>query len=106
MKEIKVIVKNVNCGQETKTIEDALKVLQEIVGGFIEVVTLDNKVLMICNEEGKCDGLKPNLLFPDDIIVGNVFFVSDGDDGEFASLTDDQIEFVSELIKDRQIGSR
>jgi hypothetical protein len=106
MKEIKVIVKKVNGPLEVKVISDSLEIMQGIVGGYIETSTLDNDVVLICNEEGKMNGLRPNLLFPNDIIVGDVFFVSDGDDGEFASLTDDQIEFVSELIKDRQIGSR
>lgn len=34
-------------------ISDSLKNLQNTVGGYIETVTLDNGVVLICNEEGK-----------------------------------------------------
>ena len=34
-------------------ISDSLENLQKTVGGYIETVTLDNGVVLICNEEGK-----------------------------------------------------
>lgn len=34
-------------------ISDSLKNLQNTVGGYIETVTLDNGLVLICNEEGK-----------------------------------------------------
>ena len=55
----------------------SLEEMQEIVGGWIEIVpTLDGR-LMILNEEGKLDGLPANskatALFGDhDVIVGTV----------------------------------
>jgi hypothetical protein len=51
---MKVIIKR-PCDQfgEETTIPNTLRALQETVGGYIETVTLDNGVVLICNEEGK-----------------------------------------------------
>jgi len=51
---MKVIIKR-PCDQfgEEATIPNTLKALQEAVGGYIETVTLENGVVLICNEEGK-----------------------------------------------------
>ena len=51
---MKVIIKR-PCDQfgEEATIANTLEALQEAVGGYIETVTLDNGVVLICNEEGK-----------------------------------------------------
>jgi hypothetical protein len=37
-----------------------LEELQKIVGGYIEVLTLDKRLIMIINEEGKLSGLESN----------------------------------------------
>jgi len=51
---MKVIIKR-PCDQfgEETTIPNTLKALQEAVGGYIETVTLDNGVVLICNEEAR-----------------------------------------------------
>jgi len=53
-----------------------LQELQEIVGGYIELVMLNDGRIMIVNEEGKINGLDYNLLgtlaYAKDVIVGNV----------------------------------
>ena len=53
-KKIKCIVKRPDeqFGHVT-WISDSLKNLSNTVGGYIETVTLDNGVVLICNEEGK-----------------------------------------------------
>ena len=38
-------------------IDNTLEALQEYVGGYIEVVPLSAKVVVICNEEGKINNL-------------------------------------------------
>ena len=51
---MKVIIKR-PCDQfgEEATIPNTLRALQEAVGGYIETVTLNNGLVLICNEEGK-----------------------------------------------------
>lgn len=62
----------------------SLKNLQKIVGGPIECVPFGASSIIICNEEGKLRGLKPNLRIGeppfDDLIVGDAIVI--GVDGE------------------------
>ena len=72
-------------------IENTLEAEQKAVGGYIEVVPLDNGKFLICNEEGKLSGMQGNRRIGKDIIVGPFFIVgSDGD--EFRSLTDEEVK--------------
>ena len=69
-------------------IDDELSALQKAVGGYIEVVGNGDRTLIICNEEGKLQGLEGNRRIRDgsSIIAGTFFIV--GEDGEnFRSLT-------------------
>jgi hypothetical protein len=53
-KKIKCIVKRPDEQFGLMTwVSDTLENLQKTVGGYIETVTLDNGVVLICNEEGK-----------------------------------------------------
>ena len=57
-------------------------------------------------KNGKLENLQPNLIFDYDYIAGNCFFVGDDyEHGEFKSLTDDQIEEVKQLCKEREFIS-
>ena len=67
--------------------------MQEIVGGYIEAFHMFGNVFCICNEEGKLVGLTPNFIFNGEVLVGDVFFVSAGDE-DFESLNDEQINLV------------
>lgn len=99
MEQIKVAIKGAFL--ETITvgnIDNDLKAFQSIVGGYIEVVTLDNGVLCICNDEGAINGMPHNFDYKWHSIHGTVFFVSqDGED--FGSLSDDQIQYVESLFE-------
>lgn len=49
----------------------ALNNLQKTVGGYIETVSLTDKLVVICNEEGKLQGLEPNFRLPwGDVVCG------------------------------------
>lgn len=95
-----VVIKEPNKKPYVKEIEDELSVYQDIVGGYIEVF-LFGDCLAICNEEGKLNDLAPN--FPlysartgemVDMVVGTVIFINEGEDGDFASLNDEQVERI------------
>lgn len=60
MKEISVFVKEPGKAPRHIYIPDTLKNLQKIVGGLIEIVTLENGLVVICNEEGRLLGLPKN----------------------------------------------
>lgn len=94
---IKVLKVEPDKSPELIEMPNELEAMQAIVGGYIEVMPLADDVAIVCNEEGKMNGLPLNRpIFYDgeivDIIAGT-FFIT-GDDisiGEFVSLTDEQI---------------
>ena len=102
-KELKIVLKKVGENPEIMNIENTLERKQELVGGLIEVVPVLEDVLLVCNEEGKLENLLPNLIFPYDYIAGDCFFVGDDyKNGDFKSLTDEQITKIKEFCKKRE----
>lgn len=102
MKEIKIIVKKVGEPHRVEIVNDEYSTYNNLVGGYIEVVSLHKGILMVCNEEGKLDGLELNLILPNDLIVGDIFFCSQkGPD--FASLTDAQISYVEKFLENTSV---
>ena len=98
MKEnmIKVIKIEVGEPPEIKEIPNELSGLQHEVGGLIECVYLDDGSIAVVNEEGKLNGMEPNRKLGADIICGPFFICGDTSDGDFASLSEEQIQKYSE----------
>ena len=72
-------------------IDNTLEAKQKIVDGLIECVYF-NDVIIICNEEGKINGMIPNRDIGSDIVFGPFLIVGDDyEKGEFKSLTEKQI---------------
>ena len=96
-KEPEITVLKVEPGKEPEevTIPNTLEAMQEMVGGFIEIVYLDD-VCLVCNEEGKLMGLEGNRRVGRDIISGTFFLAGDTDYGEFCSLTQEQLDQFSQ----------
>ncbi len=86
-----------------KEIPNTLKSSQQEVEGYIELVYLENDCIAVVNEEGKIRNMEPNRRIGDDIICGPFFICGDGPEGEFVSLTDEQIrscfDQFSKIIK-------
>lgn len=83
----------------TLRIKNELSSYQKAVGGYIECIDLPNGTTIICNEEGKINGLPLNRAIRDengeiiDIVAGNIVIVGfDAYEGEFISLTEEQTE--------------
>lgn len=79
-------------------IQNTLEAKQAFVGGYIQAVyPFDDPVAIVCNEEGKLNGMEPcRALFDEDggiydIIVGP-FLICGLDDEGFISLTKEQQE--------------
>ena len=102
MSEINVIYKEPGKRPRILTINNELTVLQCLVGGYIQVVNIENDVALICNEEGKLLGLEPNVYINGigDTVVGPVILA--GRKGEdFISIDD-----YHSGIYMRQLGGR
>ena len=92
--------------------DGSLESLQKAVGGMIECVyPFEDRVGIICTEEGKLNGLRPNrFLFaedgkPYDMLCGE-FLVVGLSESDFASLTPKQVERYSDLFSRHMILSR
>ena len=62
MKEkIRIIYRQPLHAAREMTVDNTLKAVQELVGGYIETVPLNMPgVILVCNEEGKLRGMKPD----------------------------------------------
>lgn len=88
--------------------EDNLKASQNLVGGHLELLRIDDEIDMWLNEEGKLDGLDGNFNLVSngrviDVVVGDVFFASHDDEGNTTSLTK---EMIKRIIEKRFIDRR
>lgn len=89
----------------TKEIDTGLKSLQNEVGGNIQAVyPFEEDVAIICNEEGKINGLELNRALYDEDgkiydIVAGTFLICGLNEDNFGSLQDDLINKFSEQFK-------
>lgn len=76
------------------TIPRGLEAMQQQVGGYIEMVTLEEGIDLVCNEEGKLQGLPANRVIPElrDTIRGDFFISRHDDEGETIDLTDEDVK--------------
>ena len=102
---MKVLLVNPGEYPEVKEIEPGLQSMQELVGGLIQAVyPFEDPVALICNEEGKLNGMKLNraLREPEtgqvyDIVAGPFFMCGLGEE-DFTSLTEEQIQKYEEVF--------
>ena len=97
--QIKAVVKEVGKSPKVTEIENELEVLKSLVGGYIEVVMVTPEIIMICNEEGKLQGLPPNFSTGRDVIVGTVVFVAFDGKEDFAGLSDYQVLEIMDMFE-------
>lgn len=90
---MKVIIKQPGKEPEVAEIENTLPALQQVVGGYIETVTLAADCCIICNEEGRLQELPYNLTFCGVSFVGTILFVGVAGD-EFADLSKEYAEIL------------
>ena len=106
MKVQELTVLMVEPGQHPKVtkIKDDLDALQKAVSigadyqGLIEFVSLGNGDCIMCNEEGKLIGLDGNRRLGNDIHVGVFYIMSENEDGELLSLTEQKIQHYTNLF--------
>ena len=103
-KEIKVLKVEPCKKPELVTLTNRLEDLQVAVSigadytGLIEIVDIDSKTCILCNEEGKLIGLKPNRVWGNDILCG-VFYVCGQDRcGSLTSLSEEAVKHYTEVF--------
>lgn len=82
---------------------NSLEYLQEAVGGYIEVIRLENDVCIWINEEGKINGMKPNTALLDkngkifDVIHGDFVLTAVNEEGDTVPMTMEQVNYFETL---------
>lgn len=91
-------------------IEDELENWQSVVDGYIELFHLDDNTSLICNDEGKINGLALNRSIKDDtgeivdIIAGTFIVVSTPQNTDtFESLSDEQEKKIFDMFEKPEI---
>ena len=101
---MKVLVAESHIQQlEELNVELDLKSMQSLVGGFIELTTHPalQGYIIVANEDGMGLNLKSNVFD----IVGAFFITKAGDDGEFASLDDLDVQTIKMVWEEFYTGS-
>ena len=97
--ELRVLMVEPHKAPYEAKIRDDLADLQKAVGGYIEIVSNGDGTLIVCNEEGKLNGMEGNRRIESDVIAGPFFVV--GEQGEdFRSLTEDELAKYKERFKE------
>ena len=99
--QIRVVLLEPNRMAKAAEIESSLEAMQRVVQGDIQAIyPFEEEVCIVCNEEGKIDGLPLNRALYDenheiyDIIAGPAF-ICDCSGESFGSLSDEQIKKYS-----------
>lgn len=85
-------------------IENTLEAEQKFVGGHIEAVSLAPGLDLVCNGEGKYNGMNPVAVWLEgnhilDVIYGSFFVCRWNEKGEFVSIKDSDVDIIKEKLK-------
>lgn len=111
-KEIKVLMVEPLKEPKAVTLKADLASLQKAVSigadyqGLIEIITIDDGVCILCNEEGKLIGLEGNRCIGNDIIAGVFYVVGENNDGNLISLTEEQMQTYKERFRNPEYHSK
>lgn len=109
-KTIRVVYKEPGKNAEIREIPNTLDEFQKLVGGFIETVTLppvaggchNRTAIIICDEEGKLKGAKPNFFCGaiHDMICGPVVVTGENAAGDdFGDLSEHDAKGICEQLR-------
>lgn len=80
MKTIEAVIKKPGMTPYRTQIRNTLHEFQKAVDGYIEVVQLLPGLAVVCNEEGRLNGMVPNCLICGEIFHGPIVFVGTEED--------------------------
>lgn len=93
------------------TLENSLDALQKAVSigadeqGLIEIIGIDERVCILCNEEGKLIGLEGNRRLGSDIITGVFYVIGEDGCGNLVSLPEIEMAKYSSLFWEPDVFS-
>ena len=108
-KEIKALMVEPRKHPVVVMLNDDLDSLQKAVSigadyqGLIEIIGSGSGDCILCNEEGKRIGLEGNRRLGSDIIAGVFYIMSEGEDGDLASLSEEKIKYYTEKFWEPEV---
>ena len=108
-KEIKTLMIEPGKHPVVTVLNDDLDSLQKAVSigadyqGLIEIISIGNGDCVLCNEEGKLIGLEGNRRVDSDIIAGVFYIMSEGEDGDLVSLSEEKIKYYTEKFWEPEV---
>lgn len=100
MNKIKVLIIEPTMDPHLKEIDNTLENMQNIVGGLLQFVQLEDDVIIVCNEEGKSLNQEINKIIKDDVICGT-FIILGQKDKKCISLNNKQVIKYKRFFKER-----
>lgn len=98
--QIRVLIIEPEQLPRVEIIDNTLEAKQKIIGGDIQVFGLSVTADMICAEDGKYQGLRPNRRFENDVIVGTFLIVGTDGSEYFCSLSEEDIVKYQEQFQE------
>ena len=104
-KKIKVVLLEPGKLARTAEIDASLAGMQKTVGGLIEpYYPFEEQVCIVCNEESKINGMRPNRSVKDErgVMVDFIFgpaFICDCRGARLGSLSDEQIDHYGKIFR-------
>lgn len=108
-KEIKALMVEPGKHPQVAMLNDDLDSLQKAVSigadyqGLIEIISIGAGDCILCNEEGKLIGLEGNRRLGSDIIAGVFYIMSEGEDGDLVSLSEEKIKYYTEKFWEPEV---
>ena len=88
-------------------IDGSLKSMQQIVGGLIQpIYPWEDRVALVCNDEGKVMGLPLNRSLEDYDMIAGTFLICGLGEEDFCGLTDAQMERYEAMFKSPELFFR
>lgn len=98
-----IVFKEPNKDPVVMQIENSLEAEQKLINGDMQKLDIEDNLCIICDEEGKLKGKKPNIQHKTyGTIVGNIFVIGEKAD-KFVSLTEKQIDKYISKLKEMSI---
>ena len=102
-----VVCKSGTSPEVREIVREDLSAMQEIVGGWIEVVYLSTVLCLVCNDEGAINGMPLNRIILNERIDGSPlgaltiygdFFVCQFDGPELTSIPSRRLDLITEAM--------
>ena len=94
---MKVAFKEPGKAWRRMVISNELSVLQQMVGGYIEIVPLGDRrdCAIICDEEGKLKGKERNAIIAGHEFVGNIIMIGLDEEGELCDIRESYADILA-----------